>query len=202
MGTQRVQIKGILPWLVRWACRYCLGCSSWPCAKYFFSSIDTISIPMSPSPSRLGRQPCWVACLSVCVSAVTPCIFLHPFVSYVSISPVLYPFIIFWIHILLVFHYFHFPWKLHKIAPFISAAIFPLICNTVILTFGKLYTPLLRWPPERRIREKKMLWNYIDEGCSKMPVYCRLFEGTFKKTERDKFTGTTFNTKAGMKRIV
>ncbi len=24
MGTQRVQIKGILPWLVRWACRACI----------------------------------------------------------------------------------------------------------------------------------------------------------------------------------
>ena len=28
----------------------------------------TISITLSPSPSKLGRQPCWVSCLLVCVS--------------------------------------------------------------------------------------------------------------------------------------
>jgi hypothetical protein len=38
----------------------CLGCSSRPSTKF--------SIPLSPSPSKLGRQPCWVACLLVCVS--------------------------------------------------------------------------------------------------------------------------------------
>jgi hypothetical protein len=30
-----------------------------------FSSPCTISILLSPSPSKMGRQPCWVACLSV-----------------------------------------------------------------------------------------------------------------------------------------
>jgi hypothetical protein len=29
---------------------------------------NIFSIPLSPSPSNLGRQPCWVACLLVCVS--------------------------------------------------------------------------------------------------------------------------------------
>ncbi len=38
--------------------------------KIFFFSLCTISIPMSPSPSKLGMQPCWVACLLVCVSGL------------------------------------------------------------------------------------------------------------------------------------
>jgi hypothetical protein len=33
-----------------------------------FSSPYTILIPLSPSPSKLGSQPCWVACLLVWVS--------------------------------------------------------------------------------------------------------------------------------------
>ncbi len=43
MGTQRVQMKGSLPWLVRWAdlagtrdFLSCLSCSSRPGTKYFF----------------------------------------------------------------------------------------------------------------------------------------------------------------------
>ncbi len=52
------------------SCRYkrflfCLGCSSWPSTKYFFPH-HTLFQP--PSLSQLGRQPCWVACLLVCVS--------------------------------------------------------------------------------------------------------------------------------------
>ncbi len=35
-----------------------------------FSSLYTISIPLSPSLSKLGRQPCWVSCLLVCVSGL------------------------------------------------------------------------------------------------------------------------------------
>ncbi len=31
----------------------------------------SISIPLSPSPSKPGRQPCWVGCLLVCVSGST-----------------------------------------------------------------------------------------------------------------------------------
>ncbi len=45
-----------------------LGCSSRPSTKYFFSSAYSISILLSPSPSKLGRQPCGVACLLVFVS--------------------------------------------------------------------------------------------------------------------------------------
>ncbi len=26
--------------------------------------------PLSPSPSKLGRQPCWVSCLLMCVSGL------------------------------------------------------------------------------------------------------------------------------------
>ncbi len=74
MGTHRVQIKGVLPWLVRWACRantrdfLCLGCSSRPSTKYVFSHPYNISVHLCLSPGKLGRQPCWVACLSVTVS--------------------------------------------------------------------------------------------------------------------------------------
>ncbi len=55
------------------SCRYkrflfCLGCSSRP--GIIFSSPYTISIPLAPSPSMLGRQSCWVACLLVCVSGI------------------------------------------------------------------------------------------------------------------------------------
>jgi hypothetical protein len=107
-----------------------------------FSSTDTISIPLSPSPSKLGRQPCWVAWLSVCISAITPSTFLHPLVSYVSISyctPLSYSEKH---NFLPVFLSFQFRCRLFRIAPFISAAIFPLICNTMIFTFGELlYTP-------------------------------------------------------------
>ncbi len=54
-------------------CRYkrfllCLGCSGQSNTKYFFPLPYTISMPLSSSPSSLGRQPCWVACLLVCVS--------------------------------------------------------------------------------------------------------------------------------------
>ncbi len=37
-----------------------------------FSLPYTNSIPFSPLVSKLGRQPCWVACLSVCVSGSIP----------------------------------------------------------------------------------------------------------------------------------
>jgi hypothetical protein len=37
--------------------------------KIFYFSPYTILIPLSPSPSKLGRKPCWVACLFVSVSA-------------------------------------------------------------------------------------------------------------------------------------
>ncbi len=45
----------------------CLGCSSQPSTN-IFSSPYTFSIPLSPPPSKLGWQPCWVTCLLVCVS--------------------------------------------------------------------------------------------------------------------------------------
>ncbi len=69
MGTQRGQMKGVHSWLVYWACRadtkdFCsaLAALVGP-SKIFFSSPYTIYIPLSSSPSILGRQPCWVTCL-------------------------------------------------------------------------------------------------------------------------------------------
>ncbi len=79
MGTQRVQIKGVLHWLLRWACRagtrdFCsaLGCSSRPYIKYIFlhHTLFQCLCPHRPC-SQLGRQPCRVACPLVCVSGDT-----------------------------------------------------------------------------------------------------------------------------------
>jgi hypothetical protein len=74
MGTQRGQMKGVLSWLVHWACRasardFCsaLAALVGP-VQNIFPSPYIILIPLSPSPSKLGRQPCWVACLIVGVS--------------------------------------------------------------------------------------------------------------------------------------
>ncbi len=76
METQRGQMKGDLSWLVHWACRastsirdfyFALAALVGP-VQNIFPSPYIISIPLSPSPSKLGRQPCWVACLIVGVS--------------------------------------------------------------------------------------------------------------------------------------
>ncbi len=67
-------MEGALPWLVRWACRadilnFCPAFAALVgLLQKFFSSPCTISIHLSPSPSKLGRQSCWVACLLVGVS--------------------------------------------------------------------------------------------------------------------------------------
>jgi hypothetical protein len=78
MGTHGVQIKGIRPWLVRWACRAgkrdfssALAALVCPLHNIFLfphQSPYTISVHFSPSSSKLGRKSCWVACLLVCVS--------------------------------------------------------------------------------------------------------------------------------------
>ncbi len=64
MATQGVQMKGVLSLLVRRACR--AGTRDCRCAlaalvrpvQNIFRSPYTISIPFSPSPSKLGRQSC------------------------------------------------------------------------------------------------------------------------------------------------
>ena len=59
----------------------CLGCSSRPITKYYlFSSPHTISLHLSPSPSKLGRQSCRVACLLIYISGRHHYLFL----TYVS----------------------------------------------------------------------------------------------------------------------
>ena len=74
MGSQRVQMKGVLPWLDRWACRGVTRdfCSSLAAlvglVQNIFFSPYTISFPLSPLPNKLGKLPCRVACLFVCVS--------------------------------------------------------------------------------------------------------------------------------------
>jgi hypothetical protein len=74
MGTQRVQTKGVLPWMVLWACRagtrdFCPALAALgPSVPSFFSSPYTISIHLSPSSSKLGRQSWWVSYFLLCVS--------------------------------------------------------------------------------------------------------------------------------------
>jgi hypothetical protein len=50
-----------------------LGCYCRPTCKIFFSSSKTISLHLSPSPSKLARQSCSVASPLICVSDAPPC---------------------------------------------------------------------------------------------------------------------------------
>jgi len=77
MGTQIVQMKGVLSWLGRWACRagtrdFCSALAALVWAQYkifFFLTVHcSISIYVSPSPSNLGRQSCRAAYYGMCVS--------------------------------------------------------------------------------------------------------------------------------------
>jgi hypothetical protein len=77
MGTQRVLMKGGPSWLVRWALRagtrdFCpaLAALVGPVQNICFSTLYTISINLSPSPSKLDRQSCRIGCLFICVSGV------------------------------------------------------------------------------------------------------------------------------------
>jgi hypothetical protein len=88
-GTQRVQMKGVLGWFIRLVMPVQeIFALSWrlysqPSTKYVLPHY-TISIPVYPSPRKLGRQPCWVACLLVCVSGVISAhvaFFRHNFVA-------------------------------------------------------------------------------------------------------------------------
>jgi hypothetical protein len=69
-------MKGVLSWLVRWVrlpierFLFCLGCFSRPSTKYYFPqrTLFQFICPNRPSPSKMVRQSCWVACLLLCVS--------------------------------------------------------------------------------------------------------------------------------------
>ncbi len=67
----------VLPWLVHWACRagtrdFCPASAALVSpVQNIFSSPCTTSIHLSPSPSKLDRQSCCVACLLICVSEST-----------------------------------------------------------------------------------------------------------------------------------
>ncbi len=76
MGTQGVHKKVVLPWLVRLGSShqykkclsYTLAALVDPPQSIFSSPFTIFSIHLSPLPSKLGRKPCWVACLFVSVS--------------------------------------------------------------------------------------------------------------------------------------
>ncbi len=73
-GLKRVKMKGVLPWLVNLACRagkrdFCSALAALVGqVQSIFSPPYTISMPLSLLPKKVGKQPCWVACLLVCVS--------------------------------------------------------------------------------------------------------------------------------------
>jgi hypothetical protein len=46
---------------------FCLGCSYLPSTKYLFPHRTLFQFLCPHRPSKLGRQPCWVAYLLVCV---------------------------------------------------------------------------------------------------------------------------------------
>jgi hypothetical protein len=61
MGTQRAQMKGVLRWLVRWACRVGTRDFCPVLAAQFTKVFPNVHY-------KLGRKSCWVTCLLVCVS--------------------------------------------------------------------------------------------------------------------------------------
>jgi hypothetical protein len=67
-------MKGVLLWFVHWACHagakdFCLTLAALvgPVENIFFLTVYYF-YSVVPSPCKLGRQTCWVACFSVCVS--------------------------------------------------------------------------------------------------------------------------------------
>ncbi len=75
MGTQRVPKKDVtsLVGSLGLSCQYkrflfFRGLSSGLSTKYFFLTLHYIDLSLSPS--KLGRQSCWVAYLLVCVSGM------------------------------------------------------------------------------------------------------------------------------------
>jgi hypothetical protein len=77
MGSLRVHMKVIFPWLVRYASR--IGRRDFcPALTALIGLVQNIFIPrstlisfyLSSSPSKLDRQSCWTTCLLVCVSGL------------------------------------------------------------------------------------------------------------------------------------
>ncbi len=77
-----VGLLGLSCWYKRFL--PCLGCSGQPSTKYVFLTVH-FSISVSISPSKLGRQPCWVACLLVCVSDCNRR-FFYPTICFVHLT--------------------------------------------------------------------------------------------------------------------
>ncbi len=60
--SDKIKVKPIKRFL------FCLGCSNLPSTKYLFPHRTLFQFLCPHRPSKLGRQPCWVAYLLVCVS--------------------------------------------------------------------------------------------------------------------------------------
>ncbi len=71
-------MKGILLWFFCGASRAVTRAFvlSWRTNRYIFPH-RTLFQFMSPLPSKVGRQPCWVACLLVCVSGSHHGVMVH-----------------------------------------------------------------------------------------------------------------------------
>ncbi len=65
-GDTKRTNERVIPWLVRWASSACSALAALvdPVQNIFFLTVHYFD---SFFP-KLGRQPCWVACLLVCVS--------------------------------------------------------------------------------------------------------------------------------------
>ncbi len=91
MGTQRVQMKGALPWSVIWA--RCAGTRDfdilpwllWSAQyKICFLTAHFLNVCVPPSSINLGRPSCRAACLWMCVS---PTVTVFGFAYFGSVEP-------------------------------------------------------------------------------------------------------------------
>ncbi len=77
MGTQRVQMKGVFPWFVRWALRanikdFCPALAALgPSTKYFFFPVYYFHLFVAID-QQLCRQSCRIACLLICAILYCP----------------------------------------------------------------------------------------------------------------------------------
>ncbi len=130
MGTQGVQMKGVLPWLVGWlsfTCRnkrflFCLGCFSRTSTEY------------------MDRQACWVACLLVCVSLGRLDLFASAWHHYKSLGLIIHRHRYICIFMLFWFNFFKGAQSLTKqISTFFALMVFKRFLKTSIKVFACFY---------------------------------------------------------------
>ncbi len=65
-ANKGVHMNGVFPWLVDWACH----ASTRDLCPILSALVETISLHLSLSSSKLGRQSCQCACLLICVTGI------------------------------------------------------------------------------------------------------------------------------------